>query len=87
MEGPISFWGYKVQESNVILPEHDDDEEYKLFLARLRSREKRLLTSSRPYVCPPVRCVNTPLTGRISIKPDNGDFHENVLKNPNLVNP
>jgi len=26
MEGPISFWGYKKQESNLILPEHDDDE-------------------------------------------------------------
>ena len=26
MEGPISFWGYKEQESNLILPEHDDDE-------------------------------------------------------------
>jgi len=28
MEGPISFWGYKEQESNTILPEHDDDEYY-----------------------------------------------------------
>jgi len=27
MEGPISFWGYKEQESNLILPEHDDDDE------------------------------------------------------------
>ena len=26
MEGPISFWGYKEQESNLILPEHDDDD-------------------------------------------------------------
>jgi hypothetical protein len=25
MEGPISFWGYKEQESNLILPEHDGD--------------------------------------------------------------
>ena len=25
MEGPISFWGYMEQESNLILPEHDDD--------------------------------------------------------------
>ena len=25
MEGPISFWGYTEQESNLILPEHDDD--------------------------------------------------------------
>ena len=25
MERPISFWGYKEQESNLILPEHDDD--------------------------------------------------------------
>jgi hypothetical protein len=27
MEGPISFWGYKEQESNQILPEHDDDDD------------------------------------------------------------
>jgi len=27
MEGPISFWGYKQQESNLILPEHDDDDD------------------------------------------------------------
>jgi len=27
MEGPISFWGYKEQESNLILPEHDNDDE------------------------------------------------------------
>jgi uncharacterized protein YjfI (DUF2170 family) len=26
MEGPISFWGYKEQESNLILAEHDDDD-------------------------------------------------------------
>ena len=27
MEGPISFWGYKEQESNLILTEHDDDDD------------------------------------------------------------
>jgi len=28
MEGPILFWGYKEQESNLILPEqHDDDDD------------------------------------------------------------
>jgi len=27
MEGPISFWGYKEQESNLILPEYDDDDD------------------------------------------------------------
>ena len=27
MEGPISFWGYKEQESNLILPEHDDNDD------------------------------------------------------------
>jgi len=35
MEGPISFWGYKEQESNLILPEHgddDDDEFYSNFV-------------------------------------------------------
>jgi hypothetical protein len=26
MEGPISFGGYKEQESNLILPEHDNDD-------------------------------------------------------------
>jgi hypothetical protein len=26
MEGPISFWGYKKQKSNLIIPEHDDDD-------------------------------------------------------------
>jgi len=28
MEGQISFRGYKEQESNLIHPEHDDDDEY-----------------------------------------------------------
>ena len=33
MEGPISFWGYKEQESNLILPEHgDDDDEVLVFV-------------------------------------------------------
>jgi hypothetical protein len=32
MEGPISFWGYKEQESNLILPEHDDDEMVKKYI-------------------------------------------------------
>jgi len=27
MEGPISFWGYKELESNLILPKHDDDDD------------------------------------------------------------
>jgi len=27
MEGPVSFWGYKEQESNLILPEHDVDDD------------------------------------------------------------
>ena len=27
MEGPVSFWGYKEQESNLILHEHDDDDD------------------------------------------------------------
>jgi hypothetical protein len=36
MERRISFWGYKEQESNLILPEHDaddDDEIVKLVYA------------------------------------------------------
>ena len=28
MEGQISFWGYREQESNLILPEHDDDDTF-----------------------------------------------------------
>ena len=31
MEGPISFWGYKEQESNLILSEHDDDDNDELY--------------------------------------------------------
>ena len=27
MEGPILFWGYKEQESNLILSEHDDNDD------------------------------------------------------------
>jgi len=27
MEEPIPFWGYKEQESNLIVPEHDDDDD------------------------------------------------------------
>jgi hypothetical protein len=27
MKGPISFWGYKEQESNLILAEHDYDDD------------------------------------------------------------
>jgi len=27
MEGPILFWGYKEQESNLIFPEDDDDDD------------------------------------------------------------
>jgi len=34
MEGPVSFWGYKEQESNLILPEHDDDDDI-LVISRL----------------------------------------------------
>jgi len=33
MEGPVSFWGYKEQESNLILPEHDDDDDELLLLS------------------------------------------------------
>jgi len=29
MEGPILFWGYKEQETNLILYEHDDDKNWK----------------------------------------------------------
>ena len=37
MEGPISFWGYKEQESNLILPEHDDDDDDDIFYVLQRS--------------------------------------------------
>ena len=37
MEGPISFWGYKEQESNLILPEHDDNDDEAVFKSKLRS--------------------------------------------------
>jgi hypothetical protein len=32
MKGPILFWGYKEQESNLILLEHDDDDDDDCFL-------------------------------------------------------
>jgi hypothetical protein len=32
MEGPNSFWGYKKQESNLILPEHDDYEDIYIYI-------------------------------------------------------
>jgi hypothetical protein len=32
MEGPILFWGYKEQESHLILPEHDYDDEEDLIM-------------------------------------------------------
>ena len=43
MEGPISFWGYKEQESNLILPEHDDDEQIKTTVNVFRELCSRLL--------------------------------------------
>jgi hypothetical protein len=30
MEGPISFRGYKEQESNLIVPEHHDDDDERI---------------------------------------------------------
>jgi len=42
MEGPISFWGYKEQESNLILPKHDDDDD--LFFTGLQSLNNILTT-------------------------------------------
>jgi len=40
MEGPILFWGYKGQESNLILLEHDDDDDddYELLKKELFSQ-------------------------------------------------
>ena len=32
MEGPISLLGYKEQESNLILPEHDDDDDIYIYI-------------------------------------------------------
>jgi len=44
MEGRISFWGYKEQEWNLILPEHDDDddEQYKTSLVELHFEKKNV---------------------------------------------
>jgi len=42
MEGPISFGGYKEQESNLILPEHDDE----------------VRASSYIQINQPTRCIN-----------------------------
>jgi hypothetical protein len=38
MEEPISFWGYKEQESNLILPEHDDDDDLICFLRNINQK-------------------------------------------------
>jgi hypothetical protein len=41
MEGPISFWGFKEQESKLILPEHDDDDddEHNLLLSNFNLKK------------------------------------------------
>jgi hypothetical protein len=39
MEGPISFWGYKEQESNLILPEHHDDDEIQFLISMSNFKE------------------------------------------------
>ena len=45
MEGPISLWGYKEQESNLILPGHDDDDEVEHVFHRTDFHETRKLPS------------------------------------------
>jgi len=42
MEGPISFWGYKEQESNLILPEHDDENFLKIYFFGYNPVEKQV---------------------------------------------
>ena len=53
MEGPISFWGYKEQESNLILPEHDDDDDDDDEKGSVRANFKHfymnLFTGNSPY--------------------------------------
>jgi len=44
MEGPISFWGYMEQESNLIRPEHDDDE-VSIFIFLAPNREPHWVIS------------------------------------------
>ena len=39
MEGLISFWGYKEQESNLILPEHDDDDDEQIMTCLSHSQD------------------------------------------------
>jgi len=45
MEGPISFWGYKEQESNIILPEHDDDDDDDDLLKNILANMKTCISS------------------------------------------
>jgi len=47
MEGPISFSGYKEQESNLILPEHDDDNELPIFRKSWRLWDMEKIVYSR----------------------------------------
>jgi len=46
MEGPISFWGYKEQESKLILPEHDDDDDDLWLLIKSPVRNGLTLSST-----------------------------------------
>jgi len=39
MEGPISFWGYKEQESNLNLPERDNDDDEKYWINPLTTQQ------------------------------------------------
>jgi hypothetical protein len=42
METPVSFWGYKEQESNLILPEHDDDDDDEINMRHTVQQNNRL---------------------------------------------
>ena len=46
MEGPISFRGYKEQKSNLILPEHDDDD-----INSRTSAERIIVRVPEQFIC------------------------------------
>jgi len=52
MEGQISFWGYKEQESNLILPEHDHDDDDDNIKARTS------VASDGPVLCVIEMCIS-----------------------------
>jgi len=73
MEGPISFWGYKEQESNLILLEHDDDDDDDKILLPLPALDPRTvhLVAWSQYTlrfCDPLLYFMTSINSRMRVE-------------------